>query len=322
MQRWIPNLLFLAACSEEDVADMPATPEPPPVTKPPAMEPPMMEPPVTDPCHRHCGNGSMDCGETGFDCGGSCAACAPPVDDARVESDTLPDEVVCEASISASITVRNAGDIVWHPSTHALAYAGGLDGSSIALDRDVSPGELVTFAATLTAPTAPGVYEARYQMTAGSSALGGALSKAIVVTDGCTPPACDFPFGVPDEGFIASAASSSDTDPTVDAEVNAVMVELTGCGVGSSCPITGLPGADAGEVCQSWFTVVNEALRARGLCAGQHELGSTDEIAVSNTGCDGRWYGYHVCYYGGPAVVWNPGARRGWWQIASEWCAP
>jgi hypothetical protein len=106
----------------------------------------------------------------------------------------------------------------------------------------------------------------------------------------------------------------------VDKAVNEVMVALSGCGVGSDCPITGFPGTNAGEVCQSWFAAVTKALRDKGYCAGQHEVGYTDEIAVSNTGCGGKWYGYHICFYGGPKVVWNPGARRGWWMIKPSYC--
>ena len=142
----------------------------------------------------------------------------------------------------------------------------------------------------------------------------------------CTGPVgtgagpCEFPQGVPDDQFVAASCSYSDTDPSVDAAVNSVMAALTGCGVGSDCPLTGFAGANADEVCQSWFEAVTEALRAQGLCAGQHVVGVTDEIAVSNTGCDGKWYGYHVCNYGGPKVVWNPGARRGWWAIEPAYC--
>lgn len=133
---------------------------------------------------------------------------------------------------------------------------------------------------------------------------------------------CQFPQGVPDEHFIGQACTYQDTDPSVDSAVNAVMASLTGCGVGSDCPITGYPGSNAYEVCQSWFNAVTAALRAQGYCAGLHEVGHTDEIAVSNTCCEGRWYGYHVCNYGGPKVVWNPGARRGWWTITPSYCAP
>lgn len=143
---------------------------------------------------------------------------------------------------------------------------------------------------------------------------------------GCTGPEgtgtgpCEFPQGVPDEGFIAAACSYQDTDPAVDAAVNTVMVSLTGCGVSSDCSLAGYSGANAGEKCQSWFAAVTAALRADGYCAGQHVVGATDEIAVSSTGCDGKWYGYHICNYGGPQVVWAAGARRGWWAIDPSCC--
>ena len=96
--------------------------------------------------------------------------------------------------------------------------------------------------------------------------------------------------------------------------------ENQGCGIGSDCDITGFAGTTVDEICQSWFAAVTAALRAKGYCAGQHIVGSTDEIAVSNTGCGGKWYGYHICNYGGPKVVWNPGARRGWWMIKPSYC--
>ena len=131
---------------------------------------------------------------------------------------------------------------------------------------------------------------------------------------------CEFPQGVPDPDFICSAASYQDTDPSVDAAVNAAMAKLTGCGVMSDCDLSSYAGATAGDKCQSFFAAVTQELRAQGYCAGQHAVGSTDEIAVSKTGCVGKWYGYHVCFYGGPKVVWNPGARRGWWVIKPSYC--
>ncbi|MFO0566799.1 MAG: hypothetical protein U0263_14105 [Polyangiaceae bacterium] len=154
---------------------------------------------------------------------------------------------------------------------------------------------------------------------AGGTSGSGGGSSCPPGTGGSGGP-CEFPQGVPDPDFICAAASYQDTDPAVDAAVNSVMASLTGCGVGSDCPITGLPGGNVDEVCQSWFAAVTQALRAKGYCAGQHAVGSTDEIAVSNTGCGGKWYGYHICNYGGPKVVWNPGARRGWWMIKPSYC--
>ena len=133
---------------------------------------------------------------------------------------------------------------------------------------------------------------------------------------------CAFPQGVAEPDFFCAATAYQDTDPSVDAAVNAVMATLSGCNPGSDCTITGFPGATTDEICQSWFLGVAQALRDQGYCAGQHELGYTDEIAVSNTGCTGKWYGYHICNYGGGKVVWNPGARRGWWMIEPSYCPP
>jgi hypothetical protein len=62
------------------------------------------------------------------------------------------------------------------------------------------------------------------------------------------------------------------------------MASLTGCGVSSDCPITGFPGTNADESCRSWFAAVTAQLRAQGHCAGQHAVGSTDEIAVGESG--------------------------------------
>ncbi|MFZ5475233.1 MAG: hypothetical protein ACOZNI_00535 [Myxococcota bacterium] len=131
---------------------------------------------------------------------------------------------------------------------------------------------------------------------------------------------CEFPQGLPDEAYVAWAGDYEDTDPTVDDAVNEVMEQLSGCSSGSDCDLSALYGAEVNEACQRWFGAVTAELRVRGYCAGQHVVGETDEIAVSATGCEGRWYGYHVCYYGGPKVVWNPGARRGWWQIDPAAC--
>jgi hypothetical protein len=96
--------------------------------------------------------------------------------------------------------------------------------------------------------------------------------------------------------------------------VNQVMRDLTGCAIGSRCPLASKRHS------QAWLREVVLVLRARGLCAGQHEPGHTDEIAVSKDRRSRR-EGYHV--FGGfdgkgpvPAgrpprlVVWAPGAVR------------
>lgn len=73
------------------------------------------------------------------------------------------------------------------------------------------------------------------------------------------------------------------------AEIVKVLRELGGCTEGSSCP---LPHDNQ----QSWQAKVVAELRARGLCAGQHEEGITDEIAVIPLGGSqcGRWEAYKV----------------------------
>ncbi|MCA9596477.1 MAG: hypothetical protein KC776_24345, partial [Myxococcales bacterium] len=157
--------------------------------------------------------------------------------------------------------------------------------------------------------------------TGGAAGAGAGCGAAAAVQCGTGGP-CAFPQGVPDPDFIAAACTYQDTDKSVDDAVNAVMATLSGCGVGSDCPITTVGGSDVNEICQNWFAAVTAELRNQGFCAGQHAVGSTDEIAVSNTCCEGKWYGYHICNYGGGKVVWNPGARRGWWQIQSSYCTP
>lgn len=154
---------------------------------------------------------------------------------------------------------------------------------------------------------------------AATGGTGGVDAGCPLGTGGSGGP-CEFPQGVPDPDFICNAASYQDTDPSVDAAVNSAMAKLTGCGVMSDCDLSSFAGATAGDKCQSFFAAVTQELRAQGYCAGQHAVGSTDEIAVSKTGCAGKWYGYHVCFYGGPKVVWNPGARRGWWVIKPSHC--
>jgi hypothetical protein len=115
---------------------------------------------------------------------------------------------------------------------------------------------------------------------------------------------------VPEPAFTGH----TNTDQTVANAVNLVMEALSGCPRGSDCFI----GDRYND--QTWFAAVTAELRTRGFCAGQHEVGHTDEIAVSSTGCTGLWYGYHVFNYGGAKVVWNNGAQRGSWSIAPAYC--
>lgn len=85
-----------------------------------------------------------------------------------------------------------------------------------------------------------------------------------------------------------------------DAVLNAVMASLTECSPGSDCN-TGYGAGDEGA--QRWFRSVVSSLQSRGFCAGQHETGITDEIAVAED-CTGPYAGYHISNYGSGKVVW------------------
>ncbi|MDY0063291.1 MAG: hypothetical protein RBU45_26035 [Myxococcota bacterium] len=170
----------------------------------------------------------------------------------------------------------------------------------------------MTFTVRLLAPAVAGSYPARFQLLLeGEHWFGEIASQEVTVRDGGGQHGCSFPQGVPEEAFT----SGGETDGEIAAAVNAVMAALSGCGIGSDCFI-----GDRWPDGQGWFGAVNRELRNQGYCAGQHEEGATDEIAVSSAGCRGRWYGYHVYNYGGSKVVWNPGAQRGWWSIDASYC--
>jgi hypothetical protein len=257
-------------------------------------------------------------------------------DDAVLVSHDLPSDLHTGATTAVTITLRNAGTTTW--STAGGYKLGWVDDGAnpflapgadtrvyLAAGSSVAPGASATFTATLHAPAAPGGYAAQFRMVREGVTWFGDLARRTVVVAADAPDpdpqpgSCTFPIDIPEAAFTEYAGVREDTDPAVDAAVNAVMQELTGCGIGSACPITGYPGTTTEQICQGWFTAVEQKLRDRGLCAGQHET-TSDEIAVSNTGCTGRWYGYHICNYGGPTVVWNPGARRGWWRISADYC--
>jgi hypothetical protein len=253
------------------------------------------------------------------------------VDDASVASHTLPASIPCDTTVSATVTLRNSGTTTWYRSGddgYKLGYVGDGDhpflpagqAPRIYLDpgQTVPPDATVPFTVWLQAPALPGTLSAHFQMLLeGEHWFGAVAHAAIAITGDCSGSGdCAFPQGVPDEAF----SGGSQNNPALGDRVNAVMRDLTGCNIGSTCSLSTYAGATADEKCQSWFAAVNAALRAQGLCAGLHEEGVTDEIAVSDTGCTGRWYGYHVCYYGGPTVVWSPGAQRGYYEILPAYC--
>lgn len=292
-----------------------------------ALEPVRFQVTVTvtpvDPCLNHCSNGAQDCGETGRDCGGSCAACAAALTDDATVTVTGPASVVCMAPGQVTVQVRNTGTTTWTSAAgYRLGFVGGAaapllpSGAAplIALPQSVAPGGSASLTVSIAAPAVPASYDARFQMQKSGTAFGSLGSRGVSVTPGCAASTgCSFPQGVPDPDFTGHTTTSTSVGNTV----NQVMSQLSGCPIGSDCVL-----APAFADAQAWFAAVTVALRARGLCAGQHEVGHTDEIAVSDTGCTGLWYGYHAYNYGGGKVVWAPGANRGSWSIAPQHCPP
>lgn len=270
----------------------------------------------------------FDGGCSGCGDGGAPDAGAPDAggaaDDAVVVGHTLPAALDCGAAAAATVTVRNTGTTTWSrtgPVGYALGYVGDAAApllppasaprSVVPPGVLVGPGESFSFPVGLRAPPVPGTYPASFQMVLeGGHWFGGIASSPVVVT--CPASSgCTFPQGVPDADFTAH----SDTNAALADTINGVMEGLSGCSRGSDCDL----GASYPDP-QQWFAAVNARLRALGYCAGQHEDGATDEIAVSTTGCAGLWYGYHVFHYGVMKVVWNPGAQRGSWSIPATDC--
>lgn len=90
-------------------------------------------------------------------------------------------------------------------------------------------------------------------------------------------------------GCRAPQGSWIDPQPaarTLQGQIKAVIVALSGCNDGSDCPLEN-------DNLQSWQERVIAELRARGLCSGMHEDGVSDEITVAPI-CTARWEGYRV----------------------------
>jgi hypothetical protein len=268
------------------------------------------------------GGGAMGGGTGGGATGGGSGG-GTTGNGATAGANTLPSTMNCRNTLAASVTLQNTGSTTWTTAGHyTLAYVGGPANAFIPIAAegridlpgglDVAPGGSATFQVSMKAPLLGGSFTARFQMMAGTAtSFGPVISRAVQVA--CTiQPGSTFPQGVVEADFTGH----SETNSVVADLVNTVMEQLSGCSRGSDCYI-GDRYTD-----QQWFAAVTAELRARGLWAGQHEVGHTDEIAVSLGGCTSLWFGYHIYFYGGLKVVWNNGAQRGSWSIAPQWCPP
>lgn len=144
------------------------------------------------------------------------------------------------------------------------------------------------------------------------------------------PSGCTFPQGVPDAEFIEVPSIPAQTEVDV---VNAAIAAVGYCNVGSDCPLGTDPQAAQQRIIQE--------LRRRGVCAGQHRNGETDEGAVTIFGCASLWNGYHWVNYptnpgdqskavwarvpsqpcmGNACVNYGGQSYRGAWQIPAAYC--
>jgi len=145
-----------------------------------------------------------------------------------------------------------------------------------------------------------------------------------------TPLPTPVPTPTPSKGCSAPQGASWEhggKTARFDKAVNHSMQMLTGCDVGSDCRTGSSP--------QEWQARVVLSLRDHGFCAGQHEMGVTDEIAVAcdilsaddmnclSATCSTFWEGKHVANFSSPdnaKVVWSPGADRDSWKPSG--CEP
>lgn len=121
-----------------------------------------------------------------------------------------------------------------------------------------------------------------------------------------TPSAvCSFPQGVA-QGDYREGPNPQTLAQTVDD----TLVEMTGCAPRSDCV---LGQSDP----QFYLSAVIGRLRAKGLCAGQHIDGETDQLSVARS-CEAGviWENYQVVNYGNPRKVrWLPGSAMSGWIV-------
>ena len=130
----------------------------------------------------------------------------PPVDGARLVTQTVPTQVDAGASFTASVTLRNSGTTTWTASAgYRLGSQNppnnttwGRSRIDLGAGQTVGPGQQHAFSTTFTAPTTPGTYHFQWRMVRESVDWFGDLSTNVdVVVNGaacgadaeCTPGA-------------------------------------------------------------------------------------------------------------------------------------
>jgi hypothetical protein len=107
------------------------------------------------------------------------------------------------------------------------------------------------------------------------------------------PPSFKFPQGIPDAEIVVIPGV-----PTLGDVVNAEMATMF-----PDCRVGDVRCNGMGYDPQSFFSVLNSRLRARGLWAGQHRDGQSDEIVVGRS-CTTEWENFHAWDYNG-SPLWS-----------------
>ena len=123
----------------------------------------------------------------------------------------------------------------------------------------------------------------------------------------CENEECAFPQGIANEHFTQVVNPGR-----YGSVVNRAMADLTGCAVGTDCPITFHP--------DKWMDMVCEVLCVGGLNCGRHNdtpPQATDQISVKEGSfCDGKLHeNYQIFNYGGRKVRWAPGGKQDGWLV-------
>ena len=134
------------------------------------------------------------------------------------------------------------------------------------------------------------------------------------VPDEVEPPTgCTFPQGIPDERF-----TKVQNPEVYGSVVNKAMSDLTGCAVGTTCPVS--------VHVDTWFSLVCDQLNEMGFCCGRHRdnPGGSDQISVKKDDfCDGGIHeNYRVINPQHNGVRWYPSAALDAWKVECETTPP
>ena len=136
--------------------------------------------------------------------------------------------------------------------------------------------------------------------------IAGCVRERVVYRDSPTEPepiatptpeplSLRFPQGIPENEILVIPGI-----PTFHDSVNQEIAAMF-----PNCKVGDVRCDGLGYSAQSFFAVLNQRLRARGLWAGQHRDGESDEMTVSRA-CQNQWENFHAWDYNGSPLWANP----------------